>query len=275
MTEAVLISLIVSTYNRPDALAAVLDGLAAQSDMQFEVLVADDGSRPDTAALVTARRTSFPVALHHVWHADTGFRLAAIRNRAGLQARGEYLIFIDGDCVPRGDFVAQHRALARPGWVVAGNRVLLSEGFTQQVLTQRLPVHAWSLAQWRQARAQGWINRSLPLLRLPLGPLRRMRPRRWERLRGCNIGVWRADNQRVNGFDESFEGWGFEDSDYAVRLINAGVRIELGIFATGLLHLWHRETRKPRSGPNWDTVMRRLADGESRAEPGLDRPDRA
>lgn len=270
-----LISVIVSTYNRPEALAAVLQGLAAQTDRHFEVVVADDGSRPDTAALVAQRSAGFPVPLHHVWHADTGFRLAAIRNRAALQAAGDYLVFIDGDCVPRGDFVAEHRALTRPGWAVAGNRVLLSEDFTREVLQQQLPIHAWSLAQWRTARAQGKINRTLPLLRLPLGPLRRLRPRHWERLRGCNIGVWRADNHRINGFDESFEGWGFEDSDYAVRLINAGVGIELGTFATGLLHLWHRETRKPRSGPNWDTVMRRLTNGETRAQPGLDRPDRA
>ncbi|MEG1834392.1 MAG: glycosyltransferase family 2 protein [Burkholderiaceae bacterium] len=274
MTDSVLVSVIVSTYNRPDALAAVLAGLSAQSDCGFEVIVADDGSRDETRERVESVQADLAVPLMHVWHADTGFRLAAIRNRAALAASGEYLVFIDGDCVPRPDFVAQHRGLAECGWAVAGNRVLLSEDFTQRALANELPIHAWSLAQWRQAKSQGGINRTLPLLRFPLGPLRRWRPRRWQRLRGCNIGVWRTDFERVNGFDESFEGWGFEDSDFAVRLINAGVSIKLGSFATGLLHLWHRETKKPQSGPNWDTVMRRLADGETRAQPGLDRPDR-
>lgn len=269
-----LISVIVSTYNRPDALRAVLSGLAAQTDRDFEVIVADDGSTAATAELIASFQRDFPIALTHVWHADTGFRLAAIRNRAALAARGDYLIFIDGDCIPRPDFVARHRALARPGWAVAGNRLLLSEELTRRALAEELPLQAWSLSQWRQARREGGINRLLPLLRLPLGPLRRLSPRRWQRLRGCNIGVWAKDNSRVNGFDESFEGWGFEDSDYAVRLINAGVRIELGVFATGLLHLWHRETRRPQSGPNWETVQRRLSDGETRATPGLDRPDR-
>lgn len=268
------ISVIVSTYNRPDALAAVLAGLAAQSDRGFELVVADDGSRDETRQLIESMRPNLPVPLKHVWHADTGFRLAAIRNRAALAASGDYLVFIDGDCVPRPDFVAEHRHLAEPGWTVAGNRVLLSEDFSRRALAERLPIHAWSLAQWRRALARGEINRTLPLWRLALGPLRRLRPRHWQRLRGCNIGLWRSDFERVNGFDESFEGWGFEDSDFAVRLINAGVGIKLGSFATGLLHLWHRETKKPQSGPNWDTVMRRLGNGETRAQPGLDRPDR-
>ena len=126
-----LISVVVTTYNRPDALRAVLAGLAAQTDHGFEVLVADDGSRDDTRQLVERTAAAFPVPVAHVWQEDEGFRAGAARNRAAAVARGEYLVFLDGDCVPRPDFVAQHRTLAERGWMVAGNRILLSEAFTK------------------------------------------------------------------------------------------------------------------------------------------------
>jgi len=266
----VLVSLIVTTYNRPDALAAVLTGLLAQNDRGFEVLVADDGSRDDTRALVERIARAAPVPVAHVWQEDRGFRAGAARNRAAAQAGGEYIVFLDGDCVPRPDFVAQHRRLAEPGWMLAGNRVLLSESFTREVLAGDLPIHAWSFAQWRDARSRGAINRTLPLRSLPLGPLRKAGSRRWQRVRTCNLGVWASAFSAVNGFDEVFEGWGFEDSDLAVRLINHGVRRKYGAFATAVLHLWHRENDRAREGKNWQRLQQRIAGGETRATRGLD-----
>ena len=265
-----LVSLIVTTYNRPDALRAVLDGLLAQRDRGFEVLVADDGSRDDTRALIegTARTAPFPVT--HVWQEDRGFRAGAARNRAALRAKGEYLLFLDGDCVPRCDFIARHRDLAEPGWMVAGNRVLLSEAFTREALAGRVPIHEWSLRQWRAARARGAINRTAPLRTFAFGPLRKVGSARWQRVRTCNLGVWAADFRAVNGFDEVFEGWGYEDSDLAVRLLNHGVRRKDGAFATGVLHLWHRENDRTREGENWRRLQQRIADGTRRAERGLD-----
>jgi glycosyltransferase involved in cell wall biosynthesis len=265
------ISVIVTTYNRPDALRAVLAGLLAQVDRGFEVLVADDGSRDDTRELVEATARETPVAVRHVWQEDRGFRAGAARNRAAAQARGDYLLFLDGDCVARPDWIAHHRALAERGWMVAGNRILLSESFTREVLAQGVPVHAWTPAQWRAAHARGDINRTLPLRSLPLGPLRKLAARRWQRVRTCNLGVWTSDFRAVNGFDESFEGWGFEDSDLAVRLLNHGARRKEGAFATGVLHLWHRENDRRHEGRNWEMLERRIAAKEVLAAAGLDR----
>jgi glycosyltransferase involved in cell wall biosynthesis len=266
----VQISVVVTTYNRPDALRMVLEGLADQSDRGFEVLVADDGSRDDTRALVeaTARRPAMP--LRHVWQEDRGFRAGAARNRATSAAGGEYLIYLDGDCVPRPHFIARHRALAERGWMVAGNRILLSEALTRSALAEALPLHRWSDAQWRAARHRGDINRLLPLLHLPLGPLRKLAARRWQRVRTCNLGVWREDLRAVNGFDEVFEGWGYEDSDLAVRLINRGVGRKEGAFATGVLHLWHRENDRRAQGDNWKRLQERISSRATQAERGLD-----
>jgi glycosyltransferase involved in cell wall biosynthesis len=263
------LSVIVTTYNRPDALRAVLDGLNAQSDRGFEVVVADDGSHEDTRTMVEATRAGFSVPLAHAWQADQGFRAGAARNRAAERASGEYLVFLDGDCVPRPDFVARHRALAERGWMVAGNRVLLSESLTQRALEQRMPLHAWTRAQWKAAHAEGDINRTLPLDDVPLGPLRKLASRRWQRVRTCNLGVWTDDFRRVEGFDETFEGWGFEDSDLAVRLLNAGVRRKEGAFATGVLHLWHRENDRRHEGRNWELLQKRIQSGETQPAKGM------
>jgi glycosyltransferase involved in cell wall biosynthesis len=263
------VSVIVTTYNRPDALRAVLDGLAAQTDRDFEVIVADDGSRDDTRELVEEVAHGFPVPLVHVWQEDRGFRAGAARNRAAERAAGDYLVFLDGDCIPRPDFIERHRALAERGWMVAGNRILLSEAFTQRALRERLALHGWSNAQWSAARRRGDINRTLPLAHLPLGPLRKAAGRRWQRVRTCNLAVWADDFRRVGGFDETFEGWGFEDSDLAVRLLNAGVRRKEGAFATGVLHLWHRENDRRHEGRNWDLLQQRIRSGETQPLRGL------
>jgi glycosyltransferase involved in cell wall biosynthesis len=265
-----MISVIVTTYNRPDALRAVLAGLEAQRDRDFEVIVADDGSRDDTRELVQAAAHAASVPLRHVWQEDLGFRAGAARNRAAAQAAGDYLVFLDGDCVPRPDFIAQHRTLAEPGWMVAGNRILLSEAFTAHALAEQLPIHGWSNERWQVAQREGSINRTLPLRALPLGPLRKLAATRWQRVRTCNLAVWRRDFTAINGFDETYAGWGFEDSDLAVRLLNAGVRRKEGAFATGVLHLWHRENDRRFEGENLARLQQRIGSRITRIERGLD-----
>jgi len=254
-----LISVIVTTYNREDALDAVLRGLGRQTDRDFDVVVADDGSGSATRALVDSWKSRLGRPLAHVWHEDHGFRAAEIRNRAILACQGEYCVFLDGDCIPRPDFVTTHRRLAEPGWFVTGNRVLLMPGLTERVLRDQLEPEAWDLGPWIAQRWGGGINRLPPVLRLPLGPLRRLRARAWRGARSCNIGIWRSDLERVDGFDAAFSGWGREDSDLLVRLLRAGVCRKDGVFATGVLHLWHPEADRsflPENERKLDAAVR-------------------
>jgi glycosyltransferase involved in cell wall biosynthesis len=241
-----LISVIVSTYNREDALHAVLRALSHQSDRNFEIVVADDGSGPATARVVRewALRTAVPIK--HVWHDDRGFRLSDIRNRGIRESAGMYIVFLDGDCIARPNFVARHRRLSEPGWFVTGTRILLSPQLTDRILRQRLEPEWWGVARWLVPRARGELNRFAPLLNLRLGPVRKLTARRWRGARGSNMAFWRADLEKIDGFDASFSGWGREDSDLFIRLIRAGVRRKDGRFATGVLHLWHPEA--DRSG---------------------------
>jgi glycosyltransferase involved in cell wall biosynthesis len=266
---AELISVIVTTFNREDALDAVLRSLAAQRDGDFEVIVADDGSGPATAKLIDAWKPKLGRRLEHVWHPDQGFRAAEIRNRAILAARGSYCIFLDGDCLVRPDFVATHRRLAETGWFVTGNRVLLSQALTARVLRDNITPENWGFGRWLAERLRGGVNRLSALLHLPLGPLRRIRQRAWQGARSCNLAIWRTDLDRVDAFDSDYNGWGKEDSDIIVRLLHAGVRRKDGVFATGVIHLWHGEADRGQLSENERKLSGVVAGERIRALRGL------
>jgi glycosyltransferase involved in cell wall biosynthesis len=249
------ISLIVTTYNRPDALNAVLRGLAQQIDQHFEVIVADDGSTAETADLLKSWKTQLRQPLTHVWHEDRGFRAAEIRNRAILASSGTYCIFLDGDCIPRRNFVTEHRQLAEAGWFVVGNRVLMSHELTDRVLGHGLTPEKWTLSEAVLSRLTGGLNRISPLLQARLGPVRRLRPNYWWGARSCNLAVWRSDLDRIDGFDHTYVGWGLEDSDLLIRLLRAGIHRKDGRFSTGVFHLWH-----PLADPSQLSVNQQLLD---------------
>ena len=264
-----LISLVVSTYNRPDALGACLRSLARQTDRNFEIVVADDGSGAQTGELIKgwAEKTSVP--LRHVWQEDRGFRLAEIRNRAIVASSGAYIVFLDGDCIARPDFVTAHRGLAEPGYFVGGNRVLLSKSLTGEILAEDLEPECWPFSTWAILRVKREANRLLPLMRLPIGPWRKLKARRWQGVRGGNFAFFRADLDRVDGFETSFVGWGLEDSDIVIRMIRAGVLRKDGRFATGVLHLWHKDADRSQLAANRAKLDELLSNDRVRALRGL------
>jgi glycosyltransferase involved in cell wall biosynthesis len=264
-----LVSVIVATYDRAAALDAVLRSLSRQTDRNFEIIVADDGSRPDTARVVADWRLRLPVPIKHVWHEHLSFRGAEIRNRGIRASAGKLCIFLDGDCMARPNFVATHRRLAEPGWMVAGNRILLSRQLTDDLLANGVAAEGWSFIALVRERLRGGINRVLPALRLPLGPLRKFFQRDWEGAKTCNLSLARADIERVDGFDSTYVGWGLEDSDLAVRLFHAGVRRKEGRFATGVLHLWHAQSDRSQLPTNRAKLAKAIRTDRVRALRGL------
>ena len=266
------IAVVLTTYNRPDALTAVLEGYLAQTDPAFAVVVADDGSTDATRAVVDRFRARAPFPLGHVWQEDRGFRAGAIRNRAVAGTDAPYLLFSDGDCVPGSDFVARHRALAEPGWFLVGHRVLLAEGFSARVLRDGVPIAQWGAGRWLRAWLARDLDRLLPLLRLPdLAALRRMAPSRWEGAKSCNLSLWRSEFLAVNGFDESYAGWGLEDSDLAIRLLAAGIRRKSARFSAPVFHLWHPEQDRSSLPENRRRLEAVLQSGRTAAVAGIDR----
>ncbi len=250
-------AVILTTYNRPLALDRVLASLAEMEIQAAEIVVADDGSGEATAHVVNHWKTQLP--LKHVWQPDDGFRAAEIRNKAVLASSADYLVFFDGDCMVPRDFVVQHQRLAEVGFMVAGNRVLLSKTLTREVEDRRLSPEVWSMRHWVEYRWQGHVNRLLPLLRWPDGSWRKQRPMRWEGVHTCNLGLWRKDFEAVNGFDREFQGWGHEDADLAIRLMRYGIRRKDGICAIPVYHLWHRENDRSQEVDNKARLMDVLA----------------
>lgn len=263
------LAVVITTYNRPDALAAVLDGYAGQDTHEFELVIADDGSADKTRRLIEVYRQRTPFPLRHVWHEDRGFRAAAIRNRALAAIDADYVVFSDGDCVPPPRFVSRHRAFSEHGYFLSGNRILLSERFTAEVLQRRMPVHQWRTVNWLAAWLRRDVNRALPLLTLPDGAFRKRAPLRWKGVKTCNLSAWRSDLLAVNGLDESYSGWGLEDSDLVIRLLRAGIRHKSARFAAPVFHLWHPENDRSRMAENQRRLEGMLASQRTKALIGV------
>lgn len=268
MDTSDLISVVITTYNRCDALLAVLDGLSRQTDRSFEVIVADDGSREEHRQPVLDSAVARALRVVHVWHPDVGFTASRVRNRGVAAASGRYLVFLDGDCVPEVDFIARHKWLAQTGFFVNGSRVLLSPELTQHVVSGAEQICGRSRGYWFKQRLRGHASKLTGLLRLPDWSGRVQRTFSWKGIRSCNMGVWRSDFERVDGFDESFVGWGHEDADFVLRLHHGGVARKNGFCATEVYHLWHKEAARDRASQNAQTVQERAKSDVVRAALG-------
>lgn len=258
-------SLIISTYNRPDALAVCLESVRNLSTLPDEVIVGDDGSRPDTESLVRSFQQKFPVPLLYVRQDDEGFRLAMIRNRCVALAKGEYIIQIDGDIFLHPDFVADHLQQARPGYFLKGGRVQLNPMLTEDICRKRMPRKISLLSKGIEAKRANALH--LPTLAGFLAP--RYRKNRINVL-GCNLSFYRKDFLEVNGYDEDFKGWGGEDLDISFRFKNLGLGKRYLKFCGLAYHLWHREAPRTDSDRNHEMARKHLASGRIRASKGVD-----
>ena len=251
------VAVVVTTYNRPNALLWVLGGLQRQTLTPDLVVVADDGSRADTSAAIESFKSAqitHQLKVKHIWQPDNGFRAGQIRNKGVAECvkvcgpTGVLIVFLDGDCIPLPDFLKRHVQLhkaAGPGWCVAGGRTLLNDELTRKLEfsppdpSENIYCDRITAAEIFKWRLRGYVNRALPLISLPGISWRLMRPQKWEMFRTCNASLLSEDFLRINGFNEDYIGWGYEDSDLAIRLIRSGVQMQNGRYATNVLHLWH------------------------------------
>lgn len=235
------VELIVATYNSPRALGLCLASVARQDRRPDSIAIADDGSGPETRALVDAFAAASPAPVRHVWHEDEGFRKAAILNRAIATSRADMLVFIDGDVMIHPCFVARHLELARPDAWASGSLIRLDAPATaavteRDVATGRVFDRHW-LGEMRAFDRVGTWLKAMPFPRPVMAALDRLSPvqRAWC---GANASAARAAILKVNGFDETMR-WGGGDKDLGVRLTNAGVRGRHLRFTAPLVHLDH------------------------------------
>ena len=261
--------LVVTTHERPDALARVLASLAAQTRPPDELIVADDGSGPVTADLVRRCAAGMPCPVHHVWQPHRGFRAGRIRNLAVAATRAEYILLLDGDMVVHPRFVAEHLAFARAGHYSQGVRIALDSCASQRLLD---PGHVLP-RPW--ARGLGGLRRLYAVHAPRLGrPLRRA-ANAFVAVKSCNQGFWRNDLVAANGFDEAMSGWGAEDKELCARLENAGIRRQTLLFAAIAFHLAHPPASRSRAAQNRARWQDSVRSGRMRCELGLDQHEQS
>jgi glycosyltransferase involved in cell wall biosynthesis len=254
-------SVIVSTYNQPDWLERVLLAYAGQDTRDFELVVADDGSREDTRARIDALRPRLPYPVEHVWHPDDGFRKCVIMNRAIERAHADYLVFSDGDCLPRADFLAQHLVAREPRRFLSGGYFKLPRSTSDAIGADEIAAARFADPDWLVAHG---VPRTHKLWKLSARgrvarALNAVTPARasWN---GHNASGWKSDIVAVNGFDERMQ-YGGEDRELGERLEFAGVRGKRVRYQAIVVHLDHdRDYVKPEMLAN----NRRIRDQTAR-----------
>ena len=249
------VSLIVLTYNAPDFLDLVIRSVAEQTQLPDEIIVTDDGSTNETKELVDRLSQELSLTVRFLWQKDDGFRASRARNKAAEVAKGDYLIFIDGDCVLPRYFIQSHMVLSEQGMFVTGNRVLLTKKGTEKTLQKKMSLPKLSFLAWGMWRVLGYVNRISPLLlRIKSFP-RNRKGNKWEGAKSCNLSLHKVDFVAVNGFDEAFQGWGYEDADLSARLIGNGCLRKDGRYFSPVIHLWHQENNRDLEEDNIERLQ--------------------
>jgi len=257
------VSLIITTYNRPDALLLVLRSIELQTRMPNEVVIADDGSGLDTKKVIRSFSKKHNFKTIHSWQEDKGFRASKSRNKAIAKSKADYIILIDGDMILHPEFIKDHVNNAEPGYFIQGIRVLLTENTTRGVL-ENMSVNFSFFSQGIKNRKNAIHSNFLS----------RLFSKKKNYLRGiktCNMAFFKQDCVNINGFNNDFEGWGREDSEFIVRLLNSGINRKNIRFNALQFHLWHNENTRASLQQN-DILLQNAIDNNIKwCNNGIDR----
>jgi hypothetical protein len=256
-------SLLISTYNWPQALELVLLSANNQTEQPDEILIADDGSSEETKNLIEDFKKKLIVPIYHFWHEDKGFRKSIILNKAIAAAKGAYIIQVDGDCILHKDFVRDHKALAQPNVYLFGSRVNIKEEFLPKLFaSQKIKFNFFDKGIKKRTRN----------LRVPaLSSLYKTTDAVSDKMRGCNVSFWKKDVIAVNGYNEEFEGWGREDSELIIRMMHNGVLGRRLRYRGIVYHIWHKVKDQSRFEINDSLQEKALAAKSKWCEKGIDK----
>jgi glycosyltransferase involved in cell wall biosynthesis len=259
------LTLVITTYNWPEALKAVLLSVQCQNRLPTEVIVADDGSDQRTRELVERFQAHLGVPLIHSWQEDLGFRAARSRNLAIAKAGGDYIVMIDGDMILHPSFIKDHSDYAKRGYFIQGVRAKLSEAGTQSVL-EGINVNIKSFDS--RLKSKRYALHSKMLSRLFSGT---RLVNKLSMIQTCNMAFFRSDCIEVNGFNEDFIGWGREDSEFGARLLHAGVKRRDLRFNAVAYHLHHEGASRKMLDKNHQIFLTTLNDRKLWCNNGIDK----
>ncbi len=235
-------SLLISTYNWPEALQLVLKSVEFQSEKPDEILIADDGSTEATSKLIELFQENSAIPVKHVWQVDKGFRRSAILNKALAGSTADYIIQTDGDCILHKDFVKDHLALAKEKTYLYGSRVNIQKNYLVE-LFEKQDIKFIFFSKGIKKRSR---NLRIPFLSNFYKESRKVS----DKLRGCNLSFWKKDFVEVNGYNEEMEGWGREDSELIHRMSNRGVVGKRLRYRGIIYHIWHLVKNKENLATN-------------------------
>lgn len=249
-------SVIISTYNSPEWLQKVLWGFECQSFRDFEIVIADDGSGEATRQVIDTFRDKSGMKIIHVWHADDGFQKSAILNRAITSSTGDYLIFTDGDCIPRKDFVATHVRFAESGRFLSGGYFMLPMSTSKTINEEDIRSERAFDIKWLVSNGLPSTFKSLKLTargwrQAFLNFITTTRPT-WN---GHNASGWKKDILAVNGFNEEMK-YGGQDRELGERLENSGIRGKQIRYSAVCIHLDHKRGYKTEESIRFNKAVR-------------------
>lgn len=255
------VSLLIATYNWPEALELVFESVLAQSQKVDEILIADDGSNHHTKAIIESFKKKTTIPVKHFWHEDLGFRKTIIMNEALAAAIGSYIIQIDGDIILQKNFIEDHLKEAKPGYYIKGSRSMLSQERTSQILKNK----DISISPFSEG-----VGSKINASRFPLfSPLFRGDKFRSNNLRGCNFSFWKADFVAVNGYNNELEGWGHEDIELAARLTNLGIKQRQLKMTAVCFHLYHKINPRHNEDLNYQKYLKVVKEGTIECKNGI------
>lgn len=256
------VSLVISTYNWPQALEICLMSALSQTRLPDEIVIADDGSKEETRLLIESFKRQSQVPIVHVWHEDLGFRLAMIRNRALRAATGDYIVQVDGDVILDSHFIADHIDVAEKGCFIRGTRCCITEEVSSQLLQEKRA----SLRIYSKG-----LKSRFNATRLPFAFSRKESDA--TKVKGCNMAFWRDDLVAVNGYNNHLQGWGHEDEELCWRLINLGLKKKIVKMHAVVYHLHHKLCSRESEDQHKEELKRCIQDRVVRAENGYDQID--
>jgi glycosyltransferase involved in cell wall biosynthesis len=233
-------SLIISTYNWPEALSVCLKSLLKQTIKPNEIIIADDGSKDETKQLIESFKINCPIPIKHVWQPDEGFKLSEIRNKALAVAAFDYIIQIDGDLYLDKNFVKDHLNFAKLNSFVRASRIYLDQSTSIKLLNNELK----SVSYLDKGVSNKFSAIRFPYLWRFFEYNYKMKGDELYEIHGCNMAYWRADAIKVNGYNEEFLGWGPEDKEFITRLLNIGIKKRFLKLGGIVYHIWHKENSK-------------------------------
>ncbi|WP_400080421.1 glycosyltransferase family 2 protein [Winogradskyella sp. R77965] len=256
-------TLVLPTYNWPQALELVLLSIKKQTKLPDEVIIADDGSKKETQFLIEKFQNNFPTPLKHVWHEDTGSKKEVILNKAIAKAKGDYIIQIDGDCIVHKRFVEDHISAIEKNMYLFGSRVNIKEHVVSDIFKNK-KIEFSFFSKGLKKRPRGLY---IPFLAKRYKP----QPMMSKKLRGCNLSYWKKDFIAVNGYNEDLIGWGRDDTELILRMVHNKVYGKRLKFRGIVYHIWHKVASRDGLNENHKIAMETIRKKRVWCNNGIDK----